>query len=733
MLVQETDFDHRSARYTLPLTTHKKILQPPLIKHAINSIDTYSYPAVFSYAPQISLKSRKLASKLNTTFQERQQLHLVRRDKYFESELEINTIQSRTNSLDRAIRSDKDKTLISKVIPFSRSLSNLKKQTNKLKTPITPTEDSLIPVKKERPKSLIVSTSRDAKQTQERPARTDRLTVLKTRANRAVNNKNIFKVKGPYKIMRRELRKRGWIEQDYESKYAKETTKITPNTAKNETETDSNTSDYDSSSDCPSDEEEYCTLTRLVRNAVPNFIITLKSADIESKFLTKSQFANHFRKTGCFTTKSGLTQMIQELTWFSDINPIQFFPRCFLLSSAEDQPIFIQDYLKTAAISLLKHLKRVVENGNFKTNENTASKIPVSTVKFALNICNEILKAKQHKDLDEATFVTSFDENNPSWKLLLESSILLKTEQITWQKECKDLYKEISDLLSSLHKLMPQFDLDGSCNIWIVKPGAMSRGRGIKCLSKLDSILELVSARVLLKEGKYVVQKYIENPLLIERTKFDIRQWFLVTDWSPLTVWIYRECYVRFSGQPFSLDNFHESIHLCNNSIQKNYSISKNRSNKLPTDNMCDLEELTQYLIEITGSDLWGESLLDKAKKILFSVMLSSSPNVEPHKGSFELFGADFMIGEDLQLYLLEINSSPTMARNTVVTKRLCKQVQEDLIRFLIDEQKSKQKAESCNWILAGKGPKLNLQTPPYGVCQDMAILGKRIRPIHFS
>ena len=668
-------------------------------------------------------------------------MHLVRRDKFVETELENISVLSRTHSIEKPIRNDSNKTLISKVIPFSRSLSNLKKQSSKLKNnQVTSLENPLPPVINDRPKSLTLSTHDDTKQTQSRPItekcrhpKTDRLTILKTRANRAVNNKNIFKVKGPYKIMRRELRKRGWIEQDYESKYTKETLKITSNIAKNETETDSNTSDYDSSSDCPSDEEEYCTLTRMVKNAIPNFLISLKSGDIDSKFLTKSQFANHFRKTGCFTTKSGLTQIIEELTWFSDINPVQFFPRCFLLSSADDQPIFIQDYLKTAAISLLKELKRAVENGNFKCNENSVSKITVSTVKFALKICNEILKTKQHDDVDEITLVTSFDENSPSWKLLLESSCMLRTEQTTWQKECKDLYKEITDLLSSLRKLMPQFDLDGCCNIWIVKPGAMSRGRGIKCLSKLNSILDLVSPRVLLKEGKYVVQKYIENPLLIERTKFDIRQWFLVTDWSPLTVWLYRECYVRFSGQPFSLNNFHESIHLCNNSIQKNYSISKNRSSKLPTDNICDLEEFTQYLKDITGCDLWAESLLEKAKKILFSIMLSSSPNVEMHKGSFELFGADFMVGEDLELYLLEINSSPTMARNTVVTKRLCKQVQEDLIRFIIDEQKSKLKAESCNWILAGKGPKLNLQTQSFGVCQDLVILGNQIKPLRFS
>ncbi len=83
-------------------------------------------------------------------------------------------------------------------------------------------------------------------------------------------------------------------------------------------------------------------------------------------------------------------------------------------------------------------------------------------------------------------------------------------------------------------------------------------------MSKYNDILKYI------KESKgrhWVVQKYIENPLIINKRKFDIRQWVLVTDWNPLTVWIYKDSYIRFAMQDYDANDLSKFSHLTNNCV----------------------------------------------------------------------------------------------------------------------------------------------------------------------
>lgn len=104
------------------------------------------------------------------------------------------------------------------------------------------------------------------------------------------------------------------------------------------------------------------------------------------------------------------------------------------------------------------------------------------------------------------------------------------------------------------------------------------------------------------KGRSFVVQKYIENPLTILKKKFDIRQWVMVTDWNPLTIWIYRECYVRFSPvdyDPTSLDKY---MHLTNNAIVSKCDAFHESEIE---GNMWSCDEFSDHLKETFGRDVF--------------------------------------------------------------------------------------------------------------------------------
>ena len=72
----------------------------------------------------------------------------------------------------------------------------------------------------------------------------------------------------------------------------------------------------------------------------------------------------------------------------------------------------------------------------------------------------------------------------------------------------------------------------------------------------------------LIKTDAFLIQKYLERPLLIFNRKFDIRMWVLMT--HQMNAYVFPEGYIRLSSQEYickkSKDSF---IHLTNNSVQR--------------------------------------------------------------------------------------------------------------------------------------------------------------------
>ena len=116
--------------------------------------------------------------------------------------------------------------------------------------------------------------------------------------------------------------------------------------------------------------------------------------------------------------------------------------------------------------------------------------------------------------------------------------------------------------------------LDGQ-NMWVIKPADYNRGRGVVIANRLDEVRRIINESFSdtkpndeVKSDLFVIQKYIEKPLLIDGRKFDMRVWVLVT--HEFECYVFAEGYVRLSSYPFSLapeqiDSL--AVHLTNNAI----------------------------------------------------------------------------------------------------------------------------------------------------------------------
>ncbi|XP_055504122.1 tubulin monoglycylase TTLL3-like isoform X2 [Leucoraja erinacea] len=545
--------------------------------------------------------------------------------------------------------------------------------------------------------------------------KSDRLRNCKLLVEKAIKLKKIFTVFGPYPIIRQCLRHRGWLEKKTSKppKSPQKREKITY--VENDLDDGIGDSDGCDSDDKAGDEKDlsddpdsiHDIVSRLLKNEMPHFLWT---NGIDGQNLLKDQIFNHFLGAGSFTTKAGLCVNLRNYQWFHGVNPDNFFPRCYRIAVEDEKQSFIEDFRLTAARNILKwvvELKKATnsmhkDQENKEMTSNTSADeafqrepqrkrgiVSVTLIETALRACEEYLNTMEHKDID-VSLDTPPAVTEKCWEEAIQQYYRVIHDGATIQNW--NIYADMCEqMLQQLQKVNAQLKIEGMRNIWIVKPGAQSRGRGITCMDRLEQIMKLVYGHpTLFTDGKWVVQKYIEHPLLIYGTKFDLRQWFLVTDWNPVTVWFYKDCYLRFSTQAFSLENLDTAIHLCNNSIQKHYVTSPSRHPLVPKDNMWSSTQFKEYLSKNGFTNTWEDVISPGMKKAIVNTMQIMQDVVKPRKNSFELYGADFLLGEDFKPWLIEINCSPTMSASTSVTAALCSSVQEDTIKVVIDRKNEK-------------------------------------------
>ena len=226
-------------------------------------------------------------------------------------------------------------------------------------------------------------------------------------------------------------------------------------------------------------------------------------------------------------------------------------------------------------------------------------------------------------------------------------------------------------------------------NLWLIKKINLNRGREIKVISNLDEIIQEIEKIKNNEKVKYIIiQKYIERPLLYCGRKFDIRIWVLFTllvKTEKFEAYVFKEGHLKASSEIFDINSLDLFVHLTNYSVQKN---NKNFS-KIEIGNEISFNDFQRELDKNKENKInFRKDIFSKIIKIIGITASEAKNRINRYdtKNCFEIFGYDFMLDEEYNPYLLEINTNPGYEESSPLIKMLIPRLIDDAFRLTIDK-----------------------------------------------
>jgi hypothetical protein len=389
----------------------------------------------------------------------------------------------------------------------------------------------------------------------------------------------------------------------------------------------------------------------------------------------KTQIINHFEFHSCLSNKSNLFYNFAKYCEDINIDIFQYVPFTIIL----DIMNFSMFY------SYRKNFKQVFDNiENFIFNSKSIS----------------------HKIFDrrKIPYKTLFPMKDPKFGL--------------------KLYCEINNS-----------HYDGK-NLWIVKAPNLNRGRGVKIFNNYNDIISYIkkisegkiteselynikdnetnnnsdkqekNVNEIINENEYeskdepdyiyqsskiIIQKYIEKPFLYKGRKCDIRIWVLIS--HKMKVYIFKEGHLKASSVNYNKDDFDSFIHITNYSLQKyNKSFAKyEKGNEISF-------QTFQNFINENNPFNFREEIFPKFTEIVKLTALSVKNKINMNNSNycFEIFGYDFMMDEEKNVYLIEINTNPGLEISSDIIAELIPRMIDDALLLTVDDLFPTEYSEEC-------------------------------------
>lgn len=197
-----------------------------------------------------------------------------------------------------------------------------------------------------------------------------------------------------------------------------------------------------------------------------------------------------------------------------------------------------------------------------------------------------------------------------------------------------------------------------------------NQGHGIKVLQGFSSIQSHIEQELHSNQrySNFILQRYILNPYLINKRKFDIRVFALFTAHTEsklLRGFVYEEGYLRTCCKEYDVSQIdNRFIHLTNDAVQK-YSADYG---KFESGNKISYSDFDKTLLKDRNVS-FTDKILPKIRQATRDVFeacgarLYRPPKSQEFRAynAFEVLGFDYMLDEDLNLTLIEVNTNPSL------------------------------------------------------------------------
>eukprot|EP00931_Biecheleriopsis_adriatica_P102914 TRINITY_DN77817_c0_g1_i1.p1 TRINITY_DN77817_c0_g1~~TRINITY_DN77817_c0_g1_i1.p1 ORF type:complete len:1398 (-),score=286.85 TRINITY_DN77817_c0_g1_i1:2-4168(-) len=223
----------------------------------------------------------------------------------------------------------------------------------------------------------------------------------------------------------------------------------------------------------------------------------------------------------------------------------------------------------------------------------------------------------------------------------------------------------------------------------IAKPTAGAQGKGIILAKKWKELEGIVSKAKAFMESanpnrkqnpcEYVVQRYLNHPLLLGGLKFDMRLYVVVTSVVPMRAYLFKEGLARFCTVPYKPaeeGNLKEAkMHLTNfavNKKSKDFQPADAHGNEADSSkrSVSSVLRQIQLVYGIEPEEIWSKVAVLAANTLMalrpglveYYVHEAQKPLHPLAPKGFQMIGLDVIIDGDMEPRLLELNANASLS-----------------------------------------------------------------------